>query len=88
MAQLKEEIESVKFPSRSEESVPGAQPPLESTAPDVRPVPKVAGGGTSALAAARFAFREMGIIRGARSTVGCTLSGGADGGGTDNAAGH
>src|SRR5256886_7584404 len=45
----------------------GAQPPLESTPPDVQPISKVAGGATAALTAARFAFSEMGVIRGTRT---------------------
>jgi molybdopterin-dependent oxidoreductase alpha subunit len=48
---------------------PGAQPPLESAPPEVKPVPKVAGGAGSALAAARFAFGEMGPIRATRTLL-------------------
>ncbi len=46
-----------------------AQPPEESTPPEVKPIPKIAGGATSALAAARFAFGEMGVIRGTRTLL-------------------
>src|SRR5436305_7017498 len=47
----------------------GAQPPLESTPPDVQPVSKVAGGMTAALTAARFAWSEMGVVRGSRTLM-------------------
>src|SRR5580765_124812 len=47
----------------------GAQPPEESAAPEVKPTPKVAGGAGSAIAAARFAFREMGPIHGTRTLL-------------------
>ena len=47
----------------------GAQPPEESVAPEVKPAPKVAGGAASAIAAARFAFREMGPIRATRTLL-------------------
>jgi molybdopterin-dependent oxidoreductase alpha subunit len=47
----------------------GAQPPLESTPPEVQPISKVAGGMTSALTAARFAWSEMGVVRGSRTLM-------------------
>ena len=65
MAQSKEEL-------AAESSAPeatGAQPPRESSPPEVKPAPKVAGGGVSALAAARFAFGEMGPIRATRTLL-------------------
>src|SRR5215470_2465192 len=46
-----------------------AQPPVEPTPPEVQPIPKVAGGGASAMAAARFTFSEMGVIRGTRTLL-------------------
>ena len=46
-----------------------AQPPLESAPPEVKPIAKVAGGAKSALTAARFAFREMGVVRGTRTLL-------------------
>ena len=68
VAQLKKEIRSDL--SSSSEAVPtGAQPPVESAAPEVKPITKIAGGATSALAAARFAFSEMGVIRGTRTLL-------------------
>ena len=47
----------------------GAQSPLEPAPPEVKPVPKVAGGPRSAIAAARFAFGEMGPIRATRTLL-------------------
>ncbi len=68
MAQLKEEIRHDPSSSTGEGQT-GAQPPAESTPPEVKPISKVAGGGASALAAARFAFGEMGVIRGTRTLL-------------------
>jgi anaerobic selenocysteine-containing dehydrogenase len=47
----------------------GAQPPLEPAPPEVKPIPKIAGGAGSAIAAARFAFGEMGPIRATRTLL-------------------
>ncbi|HSQ23548.1 MAG TPA: molybdopterin-dependent oxidoreductase, partial [Pyrinomonadaceae bacterium] len=68
MPQLKEEIEP-RSSLGGERSSPSAQPPAESAPPEVKPIPKVAGGATSALAAARFAFGEMGAIRATRTLL-------------------
>src|SRR5262249_9111091 len=46
-----------------------AQPPAESTPPAVKPISKAAGGPGAALAAARFAFKEMGVVRGTRTLL-------------------
>ena len=46
-----------------------AQPPAESAPPDVKPIAKVAGGMTAALTAARFAFGEMGVVRGTKTLL-------------------
>src|SRR5215510_6242922 len=46
-----------------------AQPPLETAPLEVKPIAKVAGGAKSALTAARFAFREMGVVRGTRTLL-------------------
>src|SRR5688500_5840266 len=55
---------------RHDNSVLGnAQPPVESTPPDVKPISKTAGGMASALTAARFAFSEMGVVRGTRTLL-------------------
>jgi molybdopterin-dependent oxidoreductase alpha subunit len=68
VAQLKEEIRPASLSSTGEVQT-GAQPPEESSPPEVKPISKVAGGATSALAAARFAFGEMGVIRGTRTLL-------------------
>jgi molybdopterin-dependent oxidoreductase alpha subunit len=47
----------------------GAQPPIEGKAPDVEPSPTAAGGMASALTAARFAWNEMGFVRGTRTLL-------------------
>src|SRR2546423_1455623 len=48
---------------------PSAQPPEESAPPEVKSISKVAGGMTAAITAARFAFSEMGILRGTRTLL-------------------
>jgi molybdopterin-dependent oxidoreductase alpha subunit len=50
-------------------TTPAAQPPEEQSAPEVKAVSKVAGGLTAALAAARFAFGEMGVVRGTHTLL-------------------
>ena len=57
-------VEAIAAPRATE-----AQPPAESDAPDVGPISKVAGGMTSALTAARFAWSEMGLVRGTRTLL-------------------
>ena len=46
-----------------------SQSALETDAPDVQPTPKAAGGMASALTAARFAWGEMGVVRGTRTLL-------------------
>src|SRR5439155_3654545 len=46
-----------------------AQPPEESARPEVKSISKVAGGMTAAITAAKFAFSEMGIVRGTRTLL-------------------
>src|SRR6266567_3441877 len=48
---------------------PNAQPPEELSRPSTKPVSKVAGGMTAALTAAKYAFREMGVVRGTRTLL-------------------
>ena len=48
---------------------PGAQPPLEVSAPELTPISKSAGGIPAALTAVKYAFGEMGVIRGARTLL-------------------
>jgi molybdopterin-dependent oxidoreductase alpha subunit len=68
VAQRKYDIDEV-VSAQPAEGQPSAQPPLESTPPDVKPVSKVAGGMTAALTAARFAWGEMGVVRGSRTLM-------------------
>jgi molybdopterin-dependent oxidoreductase alpha subunit len=56
-------------PEPREQLPTGAQPPAESAPPETMPIKKVAGGMTAALEAAKFAFREMGIVRGTRTLL-------------------
>jgi molybdopterin-dependent oxidoreductase alpha subunit len=44
----------------------GAQPPLEADSPEVKPISKSAGGVKAALVATKFAWSEMGVVRGTR----------------------
>jgi molybdopterin-dependent oxidoreductase alpha subunit len=53
----------------SDASSARAQPPAELRSPDVQTTPKSAGGMTSALTAAQFAWGEMGIVRGTRTLL-------------------
>jgi molybdopterin-dependent oxidoreductase alpha subunit len=65
MAQSKQQID----PQARDESTANAQPPVESGAPEAQPTPKAAGGMASALTAARFAWSEMGLVRGTRTLL-------------------
>src|SRR2546425_10197836 len=49
--------------------MPNAQPPEEAVPPSVKPVSKVAGGLTAAITAAKYAFGEMGPVRGTRTLL-------------------
>ena len=68
VSQSKQEVDSQ---GASDATVPlaEAQPPVESATPIVKPISKAAGGMASALTAARFAWGEMGIIRGTRTLL-------------------
>src|SRR6266699_2345931 len=48
---------------------PSAQSPEESSSVRVKPISKVAGGATAALTAAKYAFREMGVVSGTRTLL-------------------
>lgn len=48
---------------------PGAQPPEESTTVEIAPIGKVAGGLAAAIEATRYAWREMGVVRGTRTLL-------------------
>jgi molybdopterin-dependent oxidoreductase alpha subunit len=56
--------------SDNKDSLPSvqAQTPEESTPPDIKPIGKVSGGGIpSVLSAAKYTFKEMGVVRGLRT---------------------
>jgi molybdopterin-dependent oxidoreductase alpha subunit len=46
-----------------------AQPPEEAAPPDVKPISKVAGGMPAVLSTAKYTFKEMGAVRGARTLL-------------------
>ena len=68
MVRSKEQIDGVLTHS-PDQQMANAESPLERTAPDVDPAPKAAGGMASALTAARFAWSEMGVVRGTRTLL-------------------
>src|SRR5438105_9343147 len=51
------------------DSKPSAQPPEESSSVQIKPISKVAGGVTAAVTAAKYAFGEMGVVRGTRTLL-------------------
>lgn len=57
--------------SDSKDNVIGAkaQPPEESESPSVTPVSEVAGGIPAVFSAAKYTFREMGVVRGTRTLL-------------------
>src|SRR5437667_11487332 len=46
-----------------------AQSPEDSTGLEIKPISKVAGGMTAAITAAKYAFSEMGVVRGTRTLL-------------------
>ena len=70
MAQTLKQIESPdSSPESSDPSRAPAQTPEESAPPEVKPISKVAGGLTAAITAAKYAFSEMGPMRGTRTLL-------------------
>src|SRR5712692_2487211 len=65
MARTTEQLE-VPQPT---DSATAAQPPPEVAPPEVKPISKVAGGMTAAITAAKYAFAEMGVVRGTRTLL-------------------
>src|SRR5256886_6391954 len=51
------------------DSKPSAQPPEESSSVQIKPISKSAGGMTAAITAAKYAFSEMGVVRGTRTLL-------------------
>ena len=68
VAQRKYNIDDV-VSARPADAHLSAQPPPESTPPDVGPISKVAGGMTAAVEAMKFAWSEMGVVRGSRTLM-------------------
>ena len=69
VSQHKEEVQEPAVSSLQSGGATAAQPPLESSSPNVKEISKSAGGAQAALAAARFAWGEMGIVRGTRTLL-------------------
>jgi molybdopterin-dependent oxidoreductase alpha subunit len=69
MAQTREVIDRGLSPVQRELPAPEAQPPIEPTPPKTKPIGKVAGGVTAAVDGLKFAFGEMGVVRGTRTLL-------------------
>jgi molybdopterin-dependent oxidoreductase alpha subunit len=63
---------------RKDSSSASAQPPVESVSPDVKPASKSAGGAKAALVATKFAWSEMGVVRGTRTLLQLNQKNGID----------
>jgi len=61
--------EEILEPNPLKDDLVQAQPPDEPAPPQISGVSKAAGGATSAWTAARFAFGEMGVVRGTRTLL-------------------
>src|SRR5215467_4086110 len=61
--------QKIAMERRKQSSPAEAQTPVEATPPEVKPISKAAGGARAALTAARFAFSEMGVVRGTRTLL-------------------
>ena len=61
--------EEILEPNPLKDDLVQAQPPDEPAPPEISKVSKAAGGAKSAWAAARFAFGEMGVVRGTRTLL-------------------
>ncbi len=55
-----------------------AQPPEETSTPDIKPISKVAGGVPAVIQAMKSAWSEMGVIRGTRALLQLNQTGGFD----------
>src|SRR5947207_15938827 len=55
-----------------------AQPPEELTSVETKPISKVAGGAQAAFVAAKFAWNEMGVVRGTRTLLQINQKNGVD----------
>ena len=75
MAQRKSELDDT---AQTEEVPVSAQPPAEISLPEVKPISKSAGGAKAALVATKFAWSEMGVIRGTRTLLQLNQKNGID----------
>src|SRR5438132_10743184 len=57
---------------------PSAQRPEEPTSVQIKPISKSAGGMTAAITAAKYAFSEMGVVRGTRTLLQLNQKDGVD----------
>jgi molybdopterin-dependent oxidoreductase alpha subunit len=78
VAQRKEEVDLDASPRPQNGAATTAQPPVEPKPPDVKPISKSAGGVGAALAAAKFAWGEMGVLRGTRTLLQLNQKNGID----------
>jgi molybdopterin-dependent oxidoreductase alpha subunit len=81
MSQTVKQIEPSDTSSSSalrDASLPAAQPPEENTRPAVKPISKAAGGVSAAITAAKYAFGEMGVVRGTRTLLQLNQQAGID----------
>src|SRR5213078_3820458 len=64
--------------SNKNQGLANAQPPEETIGPTVKPISKVAGGAKAALVATKFAWGEMGVVRGTRTLLQLNQKNGID----------
>jgi molybdopterin-dependent oxidoreductase alpha subunit len=75
VAQRKSELDGT---AQTEDVPARAQPPVEVSAPEVKPISKSAGGARAALVATKFAWSEMGVVRGTRTLLQLNQKNGID----------
>ncbi len=76
VAQRKQEIADAPQPSETPQV--SAQPPAELNTPEVKSISRVAGGAKAALVATKFAWSEMGVVRGTRTLLQLNQKNGVD----------
>src|SRR5215467_1287793 len=70
--------QKIAMERRKQSSPAEAQTPVEATPPEVKPISKAAGGARAALTATRFAWSEMGVVRGTRTLLQINQKNGID----------
>jgi len=78
MPRTSDHFESGSSTEQRPSSLPEAQPPEESAPPEIKPISKAAGGVTAAITAAKYAFGEMGVVRGTRTLLQLNQKDGTD----------